>query len=95
MRAPTLHSLLLALVLVLGQWVSFAHAGKHSALSPVADQSCEFCLHAQGLGMGVVELDKPAVTGFAHEVPAVASPSLVTLAAPSYYSARGPPAFLA
>lgn len=95
MRAPTSQSLLLALVLVLGQWTNFAHAGKHSALSPAADQTCEFCVYAQGLGASLMALPKLCPPCCTHEVTTATAVCRVTIAAPSYYSARGPPAFFA
>ena len=45
--SPTRH-LLLALVLLLGQWLSAAHAFEHPSLA--ADHHCHVCSHAQAMG---------------------------------------------
>lgn len=44
---PTRH-LLLALVLLLGQWLSAAHAFEHPSLA--ADHHCHVCSHTQAMG---------------------------------------------
>jgi len=95
MRAFPLQSVLLAAVLVLGQWLSFAHNREHNSLNPVAEQSCVFCLHAPGLGAGLAKLPKFTVPACAHEAPVPCVDAAEIIAAPSYYSIRGPPALLA
>jgi len=81
---------LLALVLVIGQWLSFEHASRHPALSPV-DQTCDFCLQAQGSGAGLVDVPKAATPTLRHEVPEPRQVAFFVAAAPSYYPIRGPP----
>ncbi|MDP3857646.1 MAG: hypothetical protein Q8Q73_07785 [Stagnimonas sp.] len=95
MRAPSFQSFLLVLVLVFGQWLNFAHASKHPALSGGAEPSCEYCLHAQGLGAGLAALPKASLPRLAHEPAAVAATGRFSTPAPSCYPIRGPPSFFA
>lgn len=82
--------LLLALMLACGQWLNIAHASRHPALSSV-DKTCEFCLHAQGLGAGLVDLPKPPAPSSVHEAPRPLAAYFFPTSAPSYYPIRGPP----
>lgn len=92
MRLRTPKSLLLALALVLGQWLVLAHAFEHPALQ--ADALCQICAHAQGLDGAALSPALPLPTALAHgEAPAGAA-TRSTLAAPlAAYDIRGPPAF--
>lgn len=91
MRLSSLRSLLLVLLLVSGQWLNLAHAGKHPALTG-GEQNCEFCVHAQGLAAGLVDLPRVAVPTLAHEAPLSLGFVSVAVAAPAHYPIRGPPA---
>lgn len=95
MRKPTLQSLLLAVVLVFGQWLSFAHASSHPVLSAAGDQGCEFCVHVQGGSAGLAVLPQMPLPVFGHEVPVALPLQVVSVAAPAYYAIRGPPLFIA
>ncbi len=48
MRSKPTRHLLLALVLLLGQWLTAAHAFEHPSLA--ADHHCHVCSHAQASG---------------------------------------------
>ena len=89
MRHSSLRSLLLVLLLVSGQWLNVAHAGKHPALSGGGDQNCEFCV--QGLGAGLAELPRVALPTLAHEAPQALIFASASVAAPAHYPIRGPP----
>lgn len=90
LRAPK--SLLLALALVLGQWLVLAHAFEHPALQ--ADALCQICAHAQGLDGAALSPALPLPPALVHaEVPA-GDATQAPLAAPfTAYDIRGPPAF--
>lgn len=92
MRAQPLRNVLLALVLVFGQWLNFAHASDHSALSPDS-HACEFCVHAQGLLPGLADLPPTPTLCVVHEAPSPTGGDVFSAAAPSYYAIRGPPVF--
>lgn len=91
MRHSSLKSLLLVLLLVSGQWLNFAHAGKHPALSGGGEQNCEFCVHAQGLGAGLAEVPQVVVPSRAHEAPLALIFVSALADAPAHYPIRGPP----
>ncbi|SEP90164.1 hypothetical protein SAMN04488038_102151 [Solimonas aquatica] len=82
---------LLALALMLGQWLVFAHGLQHPALAD--DPACSLCVHAQQLGSGTLsaapQLPLLALRQEAPDVPA-ALPS--SSAVHQVYQARGPPA---
>jgi hypothetical protein len=50
-RTSIHHSLIFALVLLLGQWLSFAHELQHPSLD--SDIDCQLRVHAQNLASGV------------------------------------------
>lgn len=84
-------SLLLALVLLLGQWLTLAHAFEHPALAQ--DAACQFCVHAQGHEGALLKAvpSSPVLAGTT-EAPAAACISAPQQTAPTAYDIRGPPA---
>lgn len=94
MRIRRLHEVLMVLALVLGQWLTLAHAFQHPALS-AADFQCQICLHAQGLDSGAAPTPlQPASLAAAQEAPQrTAAPFFPTLAQ-AYYPIRAPPILL-
>ena len=50
MRLSPLHKLLLAAVLVFGQWLAIAHDYQHPALG--GDETCQVCLHGPNFQAG-------------------------------------------
>lgn len=91
MHTPWPRIALLALLLVFGQWLSFEHSDEHKAFSPSADQACEFCVHAQGVGAGLGELPQLVAVVVHHELPLAARSAAYRPAAPAHYPIRGPP----
>lgn len=91
MRRRLPSSLLLTLALVLGQWLVLAHAFEHPAL--VKDNSCQICIHAQGLdGAALSVTPVPATLTATVEVPAAPLYLAPFRAVFSSYDIRGPPA---
>ena len=94
MRTHRRQAIVLALALLLGQWLAFAHGFIHAA-SAAPDAQCEFCVHAQGLdsaapGMALASLALPPPA--TQSLPLVAAPDIaraLVLLPP----ATGPPAF--
>ena len=84
-------SLLLTLVLLLGQWLALAHAFEHPALAQ--DTACEFCIHAQGHDGALLSAvpSTPAVPAQS-EAPAARMGASPQRPAPASYDIRGPPA---
>lgn len=89
MRTPSLRGVLLALVLVFGQWLSYAHAQEESYAS--AHQNCDYCVHAQGLAAGLLALPASLPPPGGHERPLRALHAGRSLLAPAHYDIRGPP----
>lgn len=58
MPTSPLRTSLLAIALILGQWLALAHASEHVA--PTQDPSCEVCVHADRHGSGPA-LQHPAL----------------------------------
>lgn len=85
------HAWLLALALMLGQWLVFAHGLQHSALAD--DPACSLCVHAQQLGSGAPSA-APGLPSLAFQQEAPAQAGTVSaLSTPHQaYQARGPPA---
>jgi hypothetical protein len=93
MRLMSLKKTLLIIALALGQWLVAAHALQHSALTQ--EQTCQICLHAQGLDSGAVQLALPTLSLPQQvEMPAnlPAAPVLPVVLAAS--PIRGPPSLL-
>lgn len=90
MRTRQIHSLLLFLALVLGQWVSIAHASEHAA--PQAHSAlCDYCV--SGIGSGPASAP-PALPVFAHDAdPLPVRPVLPVVTAKRYNPrlSQGPP----
>lgn len=84
-------SLLLALVLLLGQWLAVAHAFEHPAL--VQDAACQLCVHAQSHAGALLKAapSSPALPGTT-EAPVASCISAPQQTAPTAYDIRGPPA---
>jgi len=87
------HSLILALVLLLGQWLAFAHEIQHPALD--LDLDCQLCVHAQNLGSGAA----PAKAALPRLAATTEAPVALVLPAPAarddaQIRIRGPPALL-
>lgn len=89
---PTLPRLFLfALALILGQWLTLAHAGEHPALAPHDDAGCELCLHVHQLG-AALPASSPAPLAAAGPVAfVVRATSAAHADATSDYPIRGPP----
>lgn len=90
MRVSAFHSVLLVLVLTFGQWLNLAHASKHEPLSG-SERTCEYCVHAQGLGAGLADLPRLSAPSLLHEAPRAPIHRSVSVAAPAHYPIRGPP----
>jgi hypothetical protein len=90
-RPSSFRLLLLALALVLGQWLSLAHDFQHPALK--VDAACQICVHAQGLDGGalapVVHLPSQFAIG---EAPGTVAAMVASLAPQARIRIRGPPA---
>jgi hypothetical protein len=92
-QRPRLRNAILGVALLLGQWLTLAHAIEHPALSP--EQVCQICLHGQGLDSGAIAPTAVALPEF-HAV-AVDAPLLVAavpLRHTARYRARAPPVVL-
>ncbi|HSW13411.1 MAG TPA: hypothetical protein VLI06_11265 [Solimonas sp.] len=93
MRSRFRHSLILALVLLLGQWLSFAHEIQHPALD--SDVDCQLCVHAQNLASGAA----PTASGLPVLAATTEAPLSLAAPAPKARAAaqtriRGPPSLL-
>lgn len=90
MRLTPARSLLLALVLIFGQWLVLAHASEHPAVN--SDVSCELCLHVHHLGAGLPTTSPTITFPTTHATPPdVATPTPRSTFV-SHYPIRGPPA---
>lgn len=89
-----IHRALLILALALSQWLVFAHAVSHPALT--LDPGCQICLHAPGIDTGALAGKPAALPPVARsEGPQlVAAPALPALVR-STVRIRGPPVVLA
>lgn len=94
MRPGHFRKHLLLLALILGQWLTFAHALQHPVLS-AGEQLCQIGVHAQGLDAGAT-VAIPVALVFANQVAAlVHTPrSSVAFHPSSQHLIRGPPARL-
>jgi len=94
MQNRSRQSLILALALLVGQWLVLAHGWEHPALTP--DVDCQIHLHAPNLLSGA-----PAAGGIVLQLPAIRlAPALPAVAATDSRVAaqpriRGPPFILA
>lgn len=80
---------LLAAVVLLGQWLAFAHAAEHSALTQ-ADSLCAFCVSGIGSAPPPVADASPMPAAPAPAIPG--SPALAPpRAAVAAHLIRGPP----
>jgi hypothetical protein len=94
MRTRRLPSLLLGLALLLTQWLSFAHALEHPALSP--DKTCSICVLGLNIDSGAPLPASPAVPHWiAPEAPADVAETGIVTAVPPTARARAPPLSLA
>ncbi|WP_162932513.1 hypothetical protein [Solimonas sp. K1W22B-7] len=94
MRLRPRHSILLALALLLGQWLSFAHQLQHPALN--GDVDCEFCVHAQNLASGAPAAGSAAPQFAAtQEAPGVLAVAVAASRPAALIRIRGPPMTLA
>lgn len=94
MQTRSRQSLILALALLLGQWLTFAHDWQHPAAA--ADVNCQICLHAPNLSTGAppaggIALALTATT----EAPQALAVSGIRPRAVARIRIRGPPANLA
>lgn len=90
MRLRFRHQLIWTLALLLGQFLSFAHAFEHPALA--AEPHCQVCVHAQALSAGAISefcASIPALHGI--EAPQRASWSDTGARLSSLHRIRGPP----
>ncbi len=93
MRLNSFKKALLILALALSQWLVVGHALQHASLAQ--EQTCQICLHAQGLDSGAVQLTLPTLSLPQYsEVPAdlPSAPALRVVLTSS--SIRGPPSLL-
>ncbi len=86
--------MLFALTLILGQWLTLAHASEHPALQP-EKAGCELCLHIQQLGSSMPTVASLAILQTTHESPAVADLPAARVTPLRHYPIRGPPQLLA
>jgi hypothetical protein len=85
--------LLLAVALVLGQWLALAHDFEHPALQ--IDAACQICAHAQGLDGGALAPSVHLPSQFAaSETPTPDVMSAVLPARDAHHRIRGPPTHL-
>lgn len=95
LSANRLRNAVLLLALVLGQWLTFAHAQQHPAFG-AAEKACVYCVHAPGLDAGAatpapaLAAERPA----RHETPLAPRPAAARTILFSAAPIRGPPAFL-
>lgn len=83
-------SLILALALLLGQWLAFAHALQHPAL--LDDPACALCVHAQSLGSGALAAAPTAPSlPVANERPRAPRARVLAFVSRSIHPIRGPP----
>lgn len=82
--------LVLAVALILGQWLALAHATEHLG---VADEPlCEVCLHAKRLDApGVTAVSVASCDPQASEVPGMRHRPALSAGPRSHLSIRGPP----
>ena len=90
MRVRAHHSLLLALALLVGQWLVLAHELQHPALG--GDLDCQLCAHVHNLASGA----PPAVAAselaaYAQEIPAAVAAVVIVTAQHRFQPIRGPP----
>jgi len=91
MRGFTPRHLLLALAIVLGQWLALAHSFEHPALQ--ADTLCQICAHAQGLdGAALTPAPQSPSASAQSEAPAAVAVLPARAAVRRAYDIRGPPA---
>lgn len=94
MRTRRLPTLLLGLALLLTQWLSFAHALEHPALSP--EKTCSICVLGLNIDGGAPLPASPAVAHWlASEAPGSSVEVSVIAAKPPTTRARAPPQILA
>ncbi|WP_428310859.1 hypothetical protein [Hydrocarboniphaga sp.] len=94
MRTRRLPHLLLALALLLTQWLSFAHALEHPALS--AEKACSICALGINIDGGAPLPASPAVAHWQpSEAPRSSIDTRVVSAIPPETRARAPPQTLA
>lgn len=91
MHVKQRYSLILALALLLGQWLAFAHGLEHPALSAHAD--CSACVHVHHLGSAARQAAAllPDFGRFSQEAPQSVLPPFVAVATLRGQPIRGPP----
>jgi hypothetical protein len=90
MRTRRIPTLLLGLALLLTQWLSFAHALEHPALS--ADKTCSICALGINIDGGAPLPASPAVAHWhPSEAPSSSLETRVVSATPPTTRARAPP----
>lgn len=90
MRLTLPRTMLFALALILGQWLTLAHASEHPALS-TEKAGCELCLHVHQLGAAAPAPGVAQVAIAAHEAPAATIPAATPTPSLRHYPIRGPP----
>lgn len=84
----------LALALLLGHWLSFAHGFQHDVFAP--EPTCQVCVHGQALDSALPVLAATAVNiRAAGEAPRIAPSGPVRAAGTVFYRSRAPPTVLA
>jgi hypothetical protein len=89
----SLISALLAVTLLLGQWLAAAHDPEH-ALQPGAAHGCAVCVYAHGAGAGALPAVPVLALDGAHAVPAVPTAASPLAATIRNHPIRGPPPLL-
>ena len=92
MRIRPWHKLLLAAVLVFGQWLAIAHDYQHPALG--SDQACQVCVHGQSFQAGPTTLSTATIAWLASETPWITPDPQPLARRHLHASIRAPPAHL-
>lgn len=94
LRRRPLLSAVLALTVLVGQWLAAAHDADH-ALQPGAAHACAVCAHADGVGAGAVPAAAALQLLSGAEAPVIRVASSPLAATVRNHPIRGPPALLA
>ena len=92
LSAQRLRNAVLLLALVLGQWLTFAHAQQHPAVGHL-EKACVYCVHAPGLDTGGLApvASLTIQLPFRHETPAIARQTTARQVRATAPPIRGPP----
>ncbi|MGH8455130.1 MAG: hypothetical protein ACRES4_06570 [Nevskiales bacterium] len=93
MLARPWHKLLLAAVLVFGQWLAIAHDYQHPALGD-GEQNCQICLHGPNFQAGSAATPAIAKLSLSSEVPLARQTYPVLTRRYTQAAIRAPPTLL-